>query len=163
MQNIFSNSTRKISSQFLFFNLNWISIFLWTNCYRRNFRMQFNFVFFALLAESTKFSSTLKPRIIYQCVCDTALAVRKFIPYESSRTLEYEIFTCTKISAITVVGMKTVVHWWKALVHGGEHILLKISAVHLVGGIFLLIFANYTVPGLANKEWPLPRRFDFWT
>ena len=31
-----------------------------------------------------------------------ALAVRKFIAHESSRALEYEIFTRTKISAITV-------------------------------------------------------------
>ena len=36
-------------------------------------------------------------------VCDIAVAVRKFIAYESSRALEYEIFTRTKISTITVV------------------------------------------------------------
>ena len=40
---------------------------------------------------------------MYNSVCDTVLAVRKFIAYESSRMLEYEIFTHTKISAITVV------------------------------------------------------------
>ena len=39
---------------------------------------------------------------LYTSVCDTALAVRKLIAYESSRTLEYEIFMRTKISAITV-------------------------------------------------------------
>ena len=70
-------------------------------CNRRNFRMRFNFVYFVLLAESTKFSSIRKP-CPYTNVCDTAVAVRKLIAYESSRTLEYEIFTRTKISAITV-------------------------------------------------------------
>ena len=39
---------------------------------------------------------------MYDSVCDTALAVRICIAYESSRTLEYEIFTRTKISAIAV-------------------------------------------------------------
>ena len=36
---------------------------------------------------------------------------------------------------LVVIGREkeTVVHWWKALVHDGEHILLKISAVHLAG------------------------------
>ena len=72
-----------------------------TYCNRRNFRTRFNFVYFVLLAESTKFSSILKQRT-HTSVCDTALAVRKLIAYESSRTLEYEIFTRTKISAITV-------------------------------------------------------------
>ena len=64
--------------------------------------MRFNFVYFVLLAESTKFSSTRKP-CPYTNVCDTTVAVRKLIAYESSRTLEYEIFTRTKISAITVI------------------------------------------------------------
>ena len=35
-------------------------------------------------------------------VSDTTVAVRKFLAYESWQTLEYEIFTRTKISAITV-------------------------------------------------------------
>ena len=35
-------------------------------------------------------------------MCDTALAVRKFQAYESSRMQEYEIFTRTKISVIAV-------------------------------------------------------------
>ena len=62
--------------------------------------MQFNFVLFVLSAESTKFSSIRKP-CTYNSVCDTVLA-QKFIVYKSSRTLEYEIFTRTKISAIAV-------------------------------------------------------------
>ena len=56
---------------------------------------------FVLSVESTKFGSIRKP-CTYNSVCDTVLAVRKFIAYESSRALEYEIFTRTKISAITV-------------------------------------------------------------
>ena len=71
-------------------------------CNRRNFRTRFNFVLFVLSAESTKFSCTRKP-CTYNSVCDTVLAVRKFIAYESLRTLEYEIFTRTKFSAITVM------------------------------------------------------------
>ena len=67
-------------------------------CNRRNFRTRFNFV---LLAESTKCSSIRKP-CKYNSVCDTALAVRNFYAYESSRTPEFKIFTRTKISAITV-------------------------------------------------------------
>ena len=65
-----------------------------TYCNRRNFRTRFNFVHFVLLAVSTKISSTRK---LCACtgVCDTALEVRKFIAYESSRTLEHEIFTRT--------------------------------------------------------------------
>ena len=70
-------------------------------CNRRNFSTRFNFVYFVLLAESTKISSIRKP-CTYTSVCDTAFKVRKFIAYENSRTLEYEIFTRTKISAITV-------------------------------------------------------------
>ena len=38
----------------------------------------------------------------YTSVSDTTVAVRKFLAYESRQTLEYEIFTRTKISAITV-------------------------------------------------------------
>ena len=71
-------------------------------CNRRKFRTQFNFVYFVLLAGSTKFSSIWK-LCTHTSVCDITLAVRKFIAYESSRALEYEIFTRTKISAITVV------------------------------------------------------------
>ena len=62
-----------------------------TYCNLRNFRTRFNFVYFVLLAESTEFSSIGIP-----CTCtsvrDIGLAVRKFIVYESSRMLEYEIF-----------------------------------------------------------------------
>ena len=70
-------------------------------CNRTNFRTRFNFVYFVLLTESTKFSSIRKP-YTYACVSDTTVAVRKFLAYESWQTLEYEIFTRTKISAITV-------------------------------------------------------------
>ena len=70
-------------------------------CIRRNFRAQFNFVYFVLLAERTKFCSIRIP-CTYTRVCSPALAVWKFIAYESLRTLEYEIFTRMKISAITV-------------------------------------------------------------
>ena len=70
-------------------------------CNRTNFRTRFNFVYFVLFAESTKFSSIRKP-YTYACVSDTTVAVRKFLAYESWQTLEYEIFTRTKISAITV-------------------------------------------------------------
>ena len=71
-------------------------------CNRRNFRTRFNFVFFfILLAESIKFYS-IRKLYSYTRVCDKALAVRNFIAYESPRTLEYEIFTRTKISAIAV-------------------------------------------------------------
>ena len=71
-------------------------------CDRRNFRTQFNFVLFVCLAESTKFSGIRKP-CTYNSVCDTVLAVQKFVAYESSRTREYEIFIPTKISAITII------------------------------------------------------------
>ena len=60
-------------------------------CNRRNFRTRFNFVYFVLLAESTKFSS-IRKLCTHTSVYDIALAVRKFIAYESSRALEYEIF-----------------------------------------------------------------------
>ena len=72
-------------------------------CNRRNFHTRFNFILFVLSAESTKFSSIRKP-CTYDSACDTILAVRKFIPHENSRRLEYKIFTrrSTKISAITV-------------------------------------------------------------
>ena len=80
-------------------------------CNRRNFRTRFNFV---LSAESTKFNSMWKP-CTYNSVCATFLAVQKFIAYDSSQTLEYEIFTRTKISAITVDNKL----WaeWKSRVH----------------------------------------------
>ena len=74
---------------------------LFLYCDRRTFRTRFNFVLFTLSAESTKCSSIRKP-CKYNSVCDSALAVRKFTAYKSSRTLEYEIFTRAKISAITV-------------------------------------------------------------
>ena len=60
-----------------------------------------NFVYFVLLAESTKFSSIRKP-YTYTSVSDTTVAVRKFLAYESWQALEYEIFSRSKISAITV-------------------------------------------------------------
>ena len=70
-------------------------------CNRRNFRTRFHFVFFILLAESTKFCRIHKP---YTCTgeFDTALEERKFIAHGRPQTLEYEIFKDTKISAITV-------------------------------------------------------------
>ena len=64
-------------------------------CHRRNFHARLNFVYFILLAESTKLSSIRKP-CTHASVCDTALAVRIFVAYESSRTLEYGIFTRMK-------------------------------------------------------------------
>ena len=70
-------------------------------CNRTIFRTRFNFVYFVLLAGSTKFSSIWKP-YMYTSVSDTTVAVRKFLAYESWQTLEYESFTRTKISAITV-------------------------------------------------------------
>ena len=39
---------------------------------------------------------------MYTSELDTTVAVRKFVAYECRQTLEYEIFTRTKISAITV-------------------------------------------------------------
>ena len=72
-----------------------------TYCNRTKFRTRFNFVYFVLLAESTKFSSIRKP-YTYRSVSDTTVAVRKFLAYERWQTLEFEIFTRTKISAITV-------------------------------------------------------------
>ena len=71
-------------------------------CNRTNFHTRFNFVYFVLLAESTKFSSVRKP-YMYTSVSATTIAVRKFLAYESRQTLEYEIFLRTKISAITVL------------------------------------------------------------
>ena len=72
-------------------------------CNRTKFRTRFNFVYFVLLAGCTKFSSIRKPHT-YTSVSDTTVAVRKFLAYESWQTREYEIFTRTKISAITVLG-----------------------------------------------------------
>ena len=51
----------------------------------------FNFVYFILLAESTKISSIQK-LYTHTNVCDTALEVWKFMAYKSSQTLEYEMF-----------------------------------------------------------------------
>ena len=70
-------------------------------CNRTNFSTRFNFVYFVLLAESTKFSSVRKP-YTNTSVSDTTVAVRKFLAYGSRQTLEYEFFLRTKISAITV-------------------------------------------------------------
>ena len=47
--------------------------------------------------------SSIRKPYTYACVSDTTVAVRKFLAYESWQTLEYEIFTRTKISAITVL------------------------------------------------------------
>ena len=69
------------------------------NCDHRDFHTRFNFVFFVLLAESMKFCGIRKP-CTYTRVCDNGFVVQNFIAYESP--LEYEIFTRTKISAITV-------------------------------------------------------------
>ena len=63
-----------------------------------------SFISYFLLKER-KISSTRKP---YMCtiVYDAArFAVRKFIPYESSRALEYKIFMRSQISVITVFVM----------------------------------------------------------
>ena len=70
-------------------------------CNRTKFCTWFNFVYFILLAGSTKFSSIRKP-YTYTSVSDTTVAIRKFLVYENWQMLEYEIFTPTKISAITV-------------------------------------------------------------
>ena len=70
-------------------------------CNRRNYGTRFNFVYFVLLAESTKFSCIRKPCTLTS-VCDTILAVRKLIAHESLRTLDYGILTHTKISMVTV-------------------------------------------------------------
>ena len=81
-----------------------------TYCNRTNFHTQFNFV----LAESTKFSSIRKP-YTYTSASDTTVAVRKFLAYESRQTRQYEIFTHTKISAITVVS-ETFIGSWHILI-----------------------------------------------
>ena len=63
----------------------------WWYCNRRYFRAQLNFVYFILLAESTKVSS-IRKSWTHKIVCGTVLAVRKFNAYESSRTFECETF-----------------------------------------------------------------------
>ena len=115
-------------------------------CNRTNFRTRFNFVYFILLAESTKFSSVRKP-YTYTSVSDTTVAVRKFLGYESRQTLEYEIISRTKISAITVAQMLSRfnnchAHFWSELkcvqrkgchCHcGHNHILSLFSDRHVV-------------------------------
>ena len=67
-------------------------------------------IYFVLFAESTKFYGTRKP-FLHTSVCDTFLGVRKIIAYGNSRTLEYEIFTCMEISAITVL-YTYCFRWW---------------------------------------------------
>ena len=89
-------TVRKAEGQLVRFGVRWGNPFSPPSstslyCNRRNFSTRFNFVHFVLLAKSTKISSIRKP-CTYTSVCDTALKVRKFIAYESSRTLEYEIF-----------------------------------------------------------------------
>ena len=79
-------------------------------CNRRNFHTRFDFAYFVLLAESTKvrnFSRIRKP-CMYRSECDTALTERKFIAYKSSRTLEYEIFTGTKLFCDYSSGLQAV-------------------------------------------------------
>ena len=39
-------------------------------------------------------------------VCETAVTVQKFIACKSSQTPEYDVFTCTKIPAITILYSK---------------------------------------------------------
>ena len=91
-----------------------------TYCNRRNFRTRFNFV---LSAESTKFSSSIRKPCTYNSVCNTVLAVRKFIAYKSSKTLEYEIFTHMKISAITVHTYARTRHTHRhSAKHSGMHV-----------------------------------------
>ena len=60
--------------------------------------MRFNF---ALLVEGTEFCGIRKP-CTYTSVWNTVFAVWNLLAYESPRTLEYEIFMRTEISAITV-------------------------------------------------------------
>ena len=91
-------------------------------CNRRNFRTRFNFVYFVLLAESTKFSSIWKP-CTYTSAWDTTVAVRKFVAYESWGTLEYEIFTPTKISTITVIIIR--IFNWTRETDGGQKKTVK--------------------------------------
>ena len=58
--------------------------------------------------ECTNFSSARKSWI----VCDTILAVWKILAYKSSRTQENEIFSRTKISAITVMWTIIFIYYW---------------------------------------------------
>ena len=46
--------------------------------------------------------NSIRKPYTYTSASDTTVAVRKFLAYESWQTLEYEIFTRTKISAISV-------------------------------------------------------------
>ena len=85
-------------------------------------KASFNFVYFVLLAESTEFSSIRKP-YTYTSVSNTTVAVRKFLAYENQQTLEYKIFTRTKISAITVIKFGGVGGGWsqiKPITFGNE-------------------------------------------
>ena len=61
------------------------------------------------------------------------------------------------------LGKEMVVHWWKALVHDGEHILLKIFCCSIGRGHLSsdAKFANYTVPGLTNHAEELLRWSNF--
>ena len=58
---------------------------------RRNFHTQINFVYLVLLAERTEFSSIWKS-CVYTFVCESVLAVRKFIANESLRVLRVRNF-----------------------------------------------------------------------
>ena len=60
-------------------------------CNRTNFRTRFNFVYFVLLAESTKFSGIRKP-YTYACVSDTTFAVRKLTNARVRNFYAYENF-----------------------------------------------------------------------
>ena len=66
-------------------------------CNRRNFPRQILCLLYFWLKVRSLVASCM-----YTSICDTALAVQKLIACESSQTLEYKIFTCTEISAITV-------------------------------------------------------------
>ena len=109
-------------------------LFYFQYCNRTKFRTRFNFVYFVLLAGSTKFSGIRKP-YAYTSVSDTTVAVRKFPAYESWQTLEYEIFTRTKISAITVVFsiifLSVHVMGHVRIRHTVAHTILPPSAVNL--------------------------------
>ena len=60
-------------------------------CNRRNFRMQFNFVFSYFWPKVQILQhTTIHIRVYTYSECDTALAVRKFIAYESPLTLDYD-------------------------------------------------------------------------
>ena len=120
---------------------------------RRNFRTRFNFV---LSAESTKFNSIWKP-CTYNSLCATFLAVQKFIAYDSSQTLEYEIFTRTKISAITVDNKL----WaeWKSRVHATSwyHSTVSSTYFYLLVQWLLALITVFPHEHRSTICWTYPR------